>query len=133
VTSESEGLVAGLEARVEATVTEDMTAVRIGSGDVPVLATPTVVALIERAAVEALSGRLAEGQTSVGTSMALDHLAPTPEGRKVAAVARLEVVDGRRLSFGFEVSDQAGVVARGTHSRVLVDREWFLRTASARV
>jgi predicted thioesterase len=120
----------GLEATVEETVTEAMTAEWLGSGDVPVLGTPAVLALAERAACEAIAGHLEDGQTSVGSKVELAHLAPTAVGEKVVARAKLTAVDGRKLSFEFTVSDEKADVARGTHQRVVVDRDRFLGSAA---
>jgi fluoroacetyl-CoA thioesterase len=125
-------LEAGLESTVEQSVTEDMTAQALGSGDVPLLGTPALLALVERAAVEGLSGRLGDGQTSVGASVELRHLAPTPVDGPVMARVRLVSIDGRTLHFEFEVTDRAGLVARGRHRRVVVDRDSFLASARAR-
>jgi fluoroacetyl-CoA thioesterase len=122
----------GLEASVEETVNEAMTAERLGSGDVPVLGTPAILALVEAAAVAAVSGAFAPAQTTVGSSVELEHVAPTPVGASVVCRAELVEVDGRRLRFSFEVSDPAGPVARGRHIRVIVDRERFLATAQGR-
>jgi fluoroacetyl-CoA thioesterase len=122
----------GLEASVEDVVTEEMTATAVGSGDVRVLATPVVLSLVERAAVKTVRGRLPDGQTSVGSSVTLDHLAPTPVGARVKAAVRLAGVDGRRVTFSFSVGDPAGEVARGTHVRVIVDRERFESGAGER-
>ena len=109
-----------------------MTAAAVGSGDVPVLATPMVLALVERAAMEAVREQLAEGATTVGFSAVLAHLAPTPAGAKVSAHVLLDQVDGRRLRFRFTVSDAAGEVANGTHVRVIVNRKSFEAHADAR-
>jgi fluoroacetyl-CoA thioesterase len=122
----------GLEATVSLVVGPDDTATAMGSGDVEVLATPRVVALCEEAAVTALRLALEDAQTTVGTRVVLDHIAPTLAGRSVSAHATLEHVDGRTLSFVVEVSDPAGVIARGTHTRVIVDRERFLKGAADR-
>lgn len=122
----------GLEGVVEATVEESMTAERVGSGDVPVLATPALLSLVERAAVRALMGHLPAGGTSLGASVDLAHLAATPVGGSVRAVARVEAVEERRVTFSFSVDDAAGQVASGTHVRVVVDRERFVRSAAAR-
>lgn len=122
----------GAEATVEETVTEQMTAERLGSGDVPALGTPAVLALVEAAAVAVVGDSLEPGQTTVGASIELQHVAPTAVGAKVTATAGLLEVDGRRLSFTFEVTDPAGPVARGTHERVIVDRDRFLRSAHDR-
>jgi fluoroacetyl-CoA thioesterase len=119
------GVAPGLEGTAEETVTEEMTARSVGSGDVAALATPEALALVERAAVAALEGRLGPDRTSVGSSVSLDHLAPTPVGAVVRATARLERVDGRRLSFSFVVIDGRGRVADGSHVRVVVDRRRF--------
>jgi len=122
----------GRQATVEETVTEDTTADRLGSGDVPVLGTPAVLALVEAAAVAAVADELEPGTTTVGASVALDHLAPTPVGGTVTATAALAQVEGRRLTFRFEVTDAAGPVARGEHVRVIVERDRFLGSARAR-
>jgi predicted thioesterase len=102
------------------------TAVALGSGDVEVLGTPKVVALVEQAAVEALRGALPEGSTSVGMRVQLDHLRPTAVGVKVVADAVLERIEGRRLVFTVSVSDPAGLVAAGRVTRVLVEVQRFL-------
>jgi predicted thioesterase len=122
----------GLEATVEERVTEAMTAERLGSGDVPVLGTPAILALVEAAAVAAVADTLEPGQTTVGASVELDHVAPTGVGAEVAATAGLVEVDGRRLRFSFEVTDPAGPIARGNHVRVIVDRDRFLSGARGR-
>ena len=122
----------GLQATVEETVTEEMTAERLGSGDVAVLGTPAVLALAEAAAVAAVSRELSEDQTTVGSSVELQHIAPTPVGAAVAATAGLVEVDGRTLRFTFELTDPAGPIARGTHARVIVDRGRFVDTAARR-
>ena len=123
---------AGLSASVTHTVEPPDTALSMGSGDVGVLATPRVVALCEEAAVKALRESLDASQTSVGTRVVIDHLAPTVVGRRVSARATLEHVDGKTLSFVVEASDGAGVIARGTHTRVIVDRERFVSGARDR-
>lgn len=122
----------GPQATVEETVTEDMTAERLGSGEVAVLGTPAVLALVEAAAVAAVADELEPGTTTVGASVTLDHLAPTPVGATVTATAALAEVEERRLTFRFEVTDPAGPVARGEHVRVVVDRERFLDSAAER-
>jgi len=105
------------------------TAIALGSGDVPVLGTPRVVALVEEASVKALEGMLDPGTTSVGMRIQLDHVAPTAVGHKVRAEATLERVEGRRLTFAVSVRDERGLVAVGKVGRVLVDVERFLEKA----
>jgi predicted thioesterase len=119
----------GASAQLELTVTDADTAQTVGSGDVPVLATPRVLALAEAATVRALARRLESGTTTVGTRVDLSHRAPTPIGRTVLATATLAKVDGRRLTFEVTVSEGDAVVAEARVERVLVDRSRFLATA----
>ena len=128
----SEELRPGVTGEASVEVTEAVTAERVGSGSVPVLSTPEVVALVERAAMNALEGALGDGVTTVGSRVELDHLAPTPVGGRATARATLDAVQGRTLTFSVEVTDDAGVVARAGHVRVVVDRERFLTSARGR-
>ncbi|HEX9258950.1 MAG TPA: hotdog domain-containing protein [Acidimicrobiales bacterium] len=107
-------------------VTDADTAVALGSGDVPVLGTPRVVALCEQATCAALAGKLDAGLTSVGMRVQIDHLQPTLVGGTVVATAELEKVEGRRLTFTVSVSDARGLVAAGKITRVVVDTERFM-------
>jgi fluoroacetyl-CoA thioesterase len=116
----------GARAEVKLTVGDDDTAIAMSSGDVPVLATPRVVALVEEASVAALDGYLPTGHTSVGMRVQLDHLQPTAVGATVAAEAVLEKVEGRRLLFTVSVRDHRGLVACGKVTRVVVDSQRFL-------
>jgi fluoroacetyl-CoA thioesterase len=119
----------GTTARVELTVTDSDTAQAVGSGDVPVLGTPRVLALAEAATVAATATRMPAGMTTVGTRVELEHRAPTPVGRTVVAQAQLAKVDGRRLLFEVVVRDGAETVAEGRVERVLVDRHRFVERA----
>ncbi|WP_406071399.1 thioesterase family protein [Micromonospora sp. NBC_01638] len=119
----------GLTAQVELTVTDEDTAQAVGSGDVPVLGTPRVLALAEAATVAATATGMPSGSTTVGTRVELEHLAPTVVGRTVRAQALLATVDGRRLSFEVTVSDGDQTVARGRVDRILVNRQRFVERA----
>ncbi len=110
----------------ERVVTEDWTAPSMGSGTVPVLATPALVALMEQAAVRALEGRLPAGQTSVGVRIDVRHLAATLPGMRVRARATLVAAEGRRLTFQIEAWDEAEKIGEAVHERVLVDVERFM-------
>lgn len=123
-------LESGLAATAELTVGEGDTALALGTGDVPVLATPRVVRLAEQATVLAVRDRVAEGMTTVGYRVQLDHLAPTAVGGRVQAEAMLEAVEGRRLTFRVSVSDSHGLVAAGRITRVVVERARFLEKAA---
>ena len=125
-------LALGLTGEAEVAVTEADTAARWGSGHVPVLGTPALVALMERSAVEAVAGHLPIGQTSVGGRIDVHHLAPTPVGMRVRARAELIEVDGRRLRFSVEAWDEAERIGEATHMRFIVNTERFVARASAK-
>jgi fluoroacetyl-CoA thioesterase len=119
----------GAVTRVHLTVTDADTAQALGSGDVPVLGTPRVLALVEAATVAATAHRLPPGATTVGTRVELDHRLPTAVGRTVRAEARLTKADGRRLTFEVSVQDGDDIVAEGRVERIVVDRQRFVRRA----
>jgi fluoroacetyl-CoA thioesterase len=119
----------GAVTRVQLTVTDADTAQALGSGDVPVLGTPRVLALAEAATVGATASRLPPGVTTVGTRVELEHRAATPIGRTVVAEARLAKTDGRRLIFEISVRDGEALVADGRVERIVVDRRRFLEKA----
>jgi len=120
----------GLVASVDLTVKEGDTAEALRSGDVPMLATPRVVALAEEATVAALAGHLDEKATTVGQRVQLDHLLPVPVGLTVRAEAKLESVEGRRLVFTVSVNSARGLVAAGKITRVIVNRQRFIERAT---
>ena len=117
----------GLQGRAETIVSDANTAQALGSGTVPVFATPMLVALMEAAAMDALRGQLEEGQTTVGTYIATTHQRATPVGRKVWAQAQLVETDRRALTFTVTAYDDKGVVGEGTHKRFIVEPERFLK------
>jgi predicted thioesterase len=119
----------GLRGKAQLVVSEADTAVALRSGDVAVLGTPRIVALVEEASIVAIGGRLPVGYTSVGMRVQLDHLSPTAIGATVNAEATLDKVEGRRLTFTVSVSDGRGLVAAGKVTRVVVEVERFLDKA----
>jgi fluoroacetyl-CoA thioesterase len=129
------GLAVGLRATVRATVAEADTASAMGSGDVPVLATPRLLALAEAAALAAVAPQLADGFTTVGTSVNLEHRRASPLGAEIVVEAELTEVDGSRLVFGFiarvDATDEDVVLGAGTVERVIVNRARFIARASA--
>lgn len=125
-------LVEGMTAILTETVNETNTAKVIGSGSLPVYGTPAMIALIERSAVELLSGNLPEGATTVGTKLEINHVSATPVGMNVVCQCTLTKVDRRKLVFDVEVKDEAGVIGNGTHERFLVDAEPFLAKANGK-
>ena len=125
-------LTVGSKGRAEALVTEDKTAAAVGSGLVPVFATPYMVALMENAAVNAVQAGLEEGQGTVGTRLEVTHDAATPVGMKVWAEAELTAVDGKKLTFTVRAFDEAGPIGGGTHERFIITVDRFLAKAEAK-
>lgn len=116
----------GLSARSIATVTAENTAVSMGSGDLPVFATPAMVALMENAAMQAVAAELPEGATTVGAEMNVTHIKPTGLGAAVTATAVLTAVEGRKLTFNVGARDAEGMIGEGVHIRYVVDRVRFM-------
>ena len=113
-------------------VTENLTAAAVGSGLLPVFSTPSLIAMMENAAVNALAGTLDEGVTTVGTMISIEHLAATPLGMEVTATAVLTEQDGRAYTFEVEAHDGVGLVGKGTHKRFAVKSEKFMAKAESR-
>ena len=108
-------------------VTPENTAAAVGSGALPVFATPYMIALMENAACNAIADGLEEGQSSVGTKLDVSHDAATPVGMHVTAKAELVEVDRRRLVFRVTAEDDAGPIGQGTHERFLIMADKFLQ------
>lgn len=107
-------------------VSDAHTAQAMGSGDMPVLATPVMIALMENAAMLAVDQELPEEQTTVGTHVDVSHLKPSPVGAEVFATAELTEVEDRRLTFHVVAMQGDLVIGEGTHVRYIVSRERFL-------
>ncbi|MEI7778183.1 MAG: thioesterase family protein [Actinomycetes bacterium] len=122
----------GLTKSLLFTVTAEDTAIALGSGSLPVLATPRLVAWLEAATCAVIDELLDPGSTSVGTQIHIDHLRPTPVGKSIEVGARLIKQDGRRCEFEVSaVSADAELVATGTIVRVTVDAIEFERRAKS--
>ena len=116
----------GLIAERTDTVTEKNTASAVGSGGLVVYGTPSMIALMEMAALSATAPLLPPGWSTVGTELNVKHLAATPLGMKVSAKVELLSIDGRALVFKVEAFDEAGKIGEGTHGRFIVENERFL-------
>ena len=116
----------GLKHTTELTVTDAVTAITIGSGDMPVLATPMMMALMENAAMLAVKDKLPEGCTTVGGHIESSHLKPSKVGDKVSATAEVTKVDGKKIEFKVAAYSGDTLLGEGTHLRFIVDRERFL-------
>ena len=120
----------GLKHTSRTVILPDNFALAMGSGDLPVLATPALVALMENAAMNAVVGELPEGATTVGAMMNTTHIKPSAMGDTVSATAVLKEVEGRKLTFEVHAKDSKGVIGEGMHVRYIVDREKFMSKLS---
>lgn len=116
----------GLKYQSQVAVSNDNTALRLGSGDMEVFATPAMIALMENAAMNAVASALDEGTTTVGTMMRSSHIKASAVGAIITAEAELIAVEGRRLTFAVKAWDEKGVIGEGEHERFIVDKERFL-------
>jgi len=114
-------LTPGLTGTARLTVAPEHTAPSIGSGKVPVLATPVMINLIEAAALAAVEHLLPAGHQSLGIHLDIRHFAPTPVGMEAEATAELTAVEGRTLTFRVEARDEKEAIGGGTHQRVVVN------------
>lgn len=110
----------------EIAVTAELSAEKMGSGDMPVLATPAMVALMENAAMKCVADDLEDGQSTVGTMMNVSHVKASPIGTKVHATAELTGIDGRKLTFKVTAYQGSDVIGEGVHERYVVMRDKFL-------
>lgn len=125
----TEKITVGLSREETMTVGVQHTARALGSGSLPVLGTPAMTALMEQAATNLAQALLPEGWTSVGTALSIAHVAATPVGAVVRAVAKVEAVEGRRLRYTVEAFDEADPIGQGTHERYVVEAEKFMAKA----
>ena len=121
-----EQVAVGLSASSTTIVKAENTAASMGSGDLPVFATPAMVALMEQAAMRAVSKALPEEAATVGAEMSVSHIKPSGIGARITATAVLTEIEGRRLTFQVGARDEAGMIGEGTHVRYMVDRVRFL-------
>lgn len=125
-------LTIGIKGSADLLVTERLTAKEVGSGTVAVLATPMMIALMEKTCLLSVRPFLDEGQDTVGTQVHVSHTAATPVGMRVYCDSELIEIDRRRLVFRVTARDDAGVVGEGTHERFVIDTERFQAKAIAR-
>ena len=125
-------LAIGIKGQAEVLVTEDITARNVGSGTVAVLATPMMIALMEKTCLQSVRPFLEEGQDTVGTRVDVTHSAATPVGMTVRCESELIEIDRRRLVFRVTARDDAGVVGEGMHERFIIDLAKFQAKAFTR-
>jgi fluoroacetyl-CoA thioesterase len=123
----------GIKGSLEITVSEDNSAKTMGSGALDVLATPAMIALMEKTAWTSVQPQLEDGQGTVGISMNITHDAPTPLGMKVRCETELTAIDGRKLTFKVEAFDEKGCIGKGVHERFIIDSEKFQAKANKKL
>ena len=126
-------LIVGIKGHTEITVTEEKTAKAMGSGTLPVFATPAMIALMEKTAYQSVQHALEEGCGSVGTYLDVKHTAATPLGMKVTCESELIEVEGRRLVFSVKAYDEAGLIGEGKHERFVIQNEKFLAKTNSKL
>jgi len=127
-----ESIKPGLVGEASVQVTPELSARHLGSGGVEVYATPSMIALMETAAVKAVDPLLPEGQATVGVSVEIKHLAATPAGQTVRARAEVMGVEGRRVHFVVQAWDEDELIGEGTHTRYVIDMARFLERVEAK-
>lgn len=116
----------GLQHTSQLTVDDTVTAIAMGSGNMPVLATPAMMALMENAAMLAVADHLPQGSTTVGGHIASSHLKPSRLGDTVIATATVTRIDGKKIEFKVEARCGDTLLGEGTHLRFVVDQEKFM-------
>lgn len=114
-------------------VTDSMTAVNVKSGELPVLATPIMIAEMERAASNCIMTVLPSGKSSVGTEISVKHLSATPVTAVIKVQATLISLDEKRATFNLTAWDEQGIIGEGTHTRAIVDIERFMNRVNEKL
>ena len=116
----------GLIGESIATVTQELTAKIVGSGGLDVYSTPSMIALMESAAVSAIDPYLATGEASVGIEIHVQHVRATPIGEHVTAMAEITKVDGKRIIMEVRAWDERTLIGEGKHTRYIIDIDEFM-------
>lgn len=122
----------GIKGKQELLVTDKDTAKAVGSGGLNVFATPAMIALAEKTALQSILEYLSEGESTVGTKLDISHIAATPVGMKVSCETELIEIDRRKLVFSVNVYDEAEKIGEGTHERFIVNDEKFMTKAESK-
>lgn len=126
-------IINGAEGTAYVKADKSNTALAMGSGSLEVFATPAVIALMEKAACQAVKDMIEEGSTTVGTMISVEHVSASPIGSDISARAVLTEVDGRKYCFDVFAYDNAGLIAKGRHERFSVSTEKFMSKAKQKL
>lgn len=121
---------AGIKNEKSLIVTEDLTASKVGSGLLPVYATPSMIALMENTCAESVQSYLAEGEGTVGVAVDIKHISATPVGMTVRCESLLKEVNGKKLVFEVNAYDEKGLIGTGIHKRAVINNETFMARLS---
>ena len=122
----------GIKGKKTLVVTNELTAAALGSGNLDVYSTPSMIALMENTAASSVAQFLEDGKTTVGTSVNIRHLRATPVGMKVFAESELVEVDRKRLVFNVCVYDERELIGEGIHERFIIDSESFMNKTNSK-
>jgi len=109
-------------------VSEDDTATRYGSGNVDVFASPAMIALMEKTALESVLQFLPEGYGTVGIAVNIKHIKASPVGAAITCFSKLTGIESKKLTFDVKASDETGLIGMGTHTRFIVNLNEFIKT-----
>ena len=123
----------GIKGKQELLVTDKDTAKAVGSGGLNVFATPAMIALAEKTALQSILAYLSEGESTVGTKLDISHIAATPVGMKVSCETELIEIDRRKLVFSVNVYDEVEKIGEGIHERFIVNDEKFMTKAESKI
>lgn len=119
-------LQSGIKNEKSVVVTEELTASKVGSGLLPVYATPSMIALMENTCADCVQPYMQEGDGTVGTSVDIKHVSATPVGKTVRCECTLTEVNGKKLVFEVNAYDDKGLIGTGTHKRAIINNEAFM-------
>ena len=123
----------GIKGKQELLVTDKDTAKAVGSGGLNVFATPVMIALAEKTALQSILAYLSEGESTVGTKLDISHIAATPVGMEVSCETELIEIDRRKLVFSVNVYDEVEKIGEGIHERFIVNDEKFMTKAESKI
>ena len=119
-------LQSGIKNEKSIVVTEELTASKVGSGLLPVYATPSMIALMENTCADCVQPYMQEGDGTVGTSVDIKHVSATPVGKTVRCEGTLTEINGKKLVFEVNAYDDKGLIGTGTHKRAIINNEAFM-------
>lgn len=122
----------GMKGSYTVKVTNDNTALAMGSGELAVFATPAMLAAMEKASTECIKNELSQEESSVGTKADITHISATPVNMSVTAVAVLEKIEGRKLLFSVSAEDECGIIGQGIHERFIVNKTKFTEKTNSK-